>query len=107
MNSKVATPVSQNFEFAPTEVGALRQQCPNSRARPKPSDVPGHRIEIELVDEQGQPVPGEEYCITDPDGCERRGYLDRNGFAREEGIKRAGECKISFPKLDKDAWRRA
>jgi len=64
-----------------------------------------HWIEIELYDEEtGEPVPGEEYWVKDPDGVDRRGYLDENGFAREEGIQNPGNCQIQFPRLEKQAW---
>lgn len=62
-------------------------------------------IEIELVDEEDQPVPGERYEITLPDGRVARGTLDQNGFARLEGIVQ-GTCQITFPELDRDAWER-
>ncbi len=61
-------------------------------------------IEIELVDEEKNPVPGERYKITLPDGeTVAEGTLDDKGFARVEGIEQ-GSCKITFPELDKDAW---
>ena len=63
-------------------------------------------IEIELVDEEDEPVPGEKYKITLPDGSVAQGTLDQNGFARVEGID-SGTCQITFPKLDKDAWETA
>ncbi len=63
-------------------------------------------IEIELVDEEDNPVPGEKYKITLPDGSVAQGTLDQNGFARVEGID-SGTCQITFPKLDKDAWETA
>lgn len=63
-------------------------------------------IEIELVDEEDNPVPGEKYKITLPDGSVAQGTLDQNGFARVEGID-PGTCQITFPDLDKDAWERA
>jgi len=63
-------------------------------------------IEIELVDEEDNPVPGERYEITTPDGRVKRGTLDENGFARVEGV-RPGECKVAFPRLDKEAWKKA
>jgi hypothetical protein len=63
-------------------------------------------IEIELVDEAGEPVPGESYEITLPDGTTTKGTLDGQGFARVEGID-PGTCKVTFPNLDKDAWKRA
>ena len=41
-----------------------------------------------------------------PDGSVASGSLDPKGFARIEGIE-PGQCKISFPDLDKDAWEKA
>ncbi|MDI6755540.1 MAG: type VI secretion system tip protein TssI/VgrG [Thermodesulfobacteriota bacterium] len=63
-------------------------------------------IEIELVDEDGNPVPGETYLITTPDGAVAQGTLDEKGLARVEGMD-PGTCKITFPALDKDAWEKA
>lgn len=61
-------------------------------------------IEIELVDEADQPVPGERYRITLPDGATvAEGTLDEKGFARVEGID-PGTCKVTFPELDQEAW---
>ena len=63
-------------------------------------------IAIQLVDEEDQPVPGEKYHITLPDGeTVAQGTLDQNGSVRLEGIQ-PGSCKISFPNLDKDAWKK-
>ncbi|MBE0616897.1 MAG: hypothetical protein IH608_03065 [Proteobacteria bacterium] len=62
-------------------------------------------IEIELVDEEDDPVPGERYEIALPDGSVASGTLDQNGFARVDGID-PGTCQITFPELDKDAWER-
>ena|SRR5437867_65437 len=63
-------------------------------------------IEIELVDEDDKPVPGEKYKITLPDETVAQGTLDEKGFARVDGIEPV-TCKITFPDLDKDAWKRA
>jgi hypothetical protein len=64
-------------------------------------------IEIELVDEENQPVPGERYRITLSDGKTlAEGTTDANGQARVNDIDR-GTCKITFPDLDKDAWKEA
>jgi len=62
-------------------------------------------IEIEMVDEEDEPVPGEKYKITLPDDSVAQGTLDDKGFARIEGIDQ-GTCKITFPELDKDAWEK-
>ncbi len=64
-------------------------------------------IEIEMVDMDDQPVPGEAYEITLPDGeTVASGTLDEKGLARVEGIE-AGTCKVSFPDLDQAAWEKA
>jgi hypothetical protein len=61
-------------------------------------------IEIELLDDRNEPVPGEKYRITLPDGkTVADGTLDEKGWARVEGFE-PGECKVSFPDLDKDVW---
>jgi len=62
-------------------------------------------IEIELVDEKSKPVPGEKYRVTLPEGTVvAEGALDTKGFARVDGID-PGTCKVTFPNLDKDAWK--
>lgn len=61
---------------------------------------------IELVDEQGQPVPGERYEVVLTDGSKRHGVLDGYGKGKVEGIE-PGTCKVSFPRLDTEVWRKA
>src|SRR5580658_5375595 len=63
-------------------------------------------IAIKLVDEQNDPVPGEPYSITLPDGSVAEGTLDENGFARVDGIE-PGTCQITFPQRDTEAWKSA
>jgi hypothetical protein len=61
-------------------------------------------IEIELVDEQGKPVPGVRYEIGRPNGTPlSTGRLDDLGLARVDGIP-AGEYQVGFPDLDGKAW---
>jgi len=63
-------------------------------------------IEIEMVDEDDKPVTGMAYRITLPDGeTVAEGTLDEKGFARVEGFE-PGSCKITFPRLDQDAWEK-
>jgi hypothetical protein len=62
-------------------------------------------IKIKLVDKDGQPVQGERYRIELPDGTVRQGILDSKGQAHIGGID-PGNCQITFPNLDKDAWER-
>jgi len=62
-------------------------------------------IELQLFDEQGNPIAGERYRVTLPDGRTlSEGTTDENGFARVSNID-PGNCKITFPRLDKDAWK--
>ena len=60
-------------------------------------------IGIVLVDEAGEPVSGERYEVTLPNGRKKSGVTDAEGRAKIENIK-PGSCTITFPKLDKDAW---
>jgi len=76
-----------------TGVGSATQSCPLVW------------IEIELVDEENQPVPGEQYRIELPDGSVVEGSLDSQGKARRDGIP-PGNCKVTFPNLDKEAWEK-
>ena len=60
-------------------------------------------IELEMVDDKGRPVPGLAYVIEASDGTVYDGVLDDDGRARVDGIE-PGDCRITFPDLDKDAW---
>lgn len=62
-------------------------------------------IEIELVGEDSKPIAGEPYRVITPEGTEASGTLDEKGLARIDYI-RPGTCKVSFPNLDKDAWKK-
>lgn len=62
-------------------------------------------VEIELVDEDGQPWPDEYYEVTLPDGKIRKGYLDKDGRAHIH-LPKAEETTVSFPRLDSEAWER-
>lgn len=56
-------------------------------------------LEIELVDEEGVPVPRHDFLVLDDSGAEHRGKLNEKGFARLEGFL-GPKCKVSFPNLD-------
>lgn len=72
---------------------------------PEEEEVVTSWVEIELVDEAGQPWPDEYYEVTLPDGKIRKGYLDQNGRARIL-LPEAAQTQLSFPKLDAEAWER-
>lgn len=63
-------------------------------------------IEIEMVDEEGQPWPNEEYELTLADGSVKRGQLNARGLAHVN-LPEKMVCQIGFPKLDRRAWERA
>ena len=60
-------------------------------------------IEVQLVTEAGDPVPGAHYRVEMSDGSVWDSSLDEKGVGRVDNID-PGTCKISFPDLDKDAW---
>ena len=60
-------------------------------------------IEIILVGEDGKPIPNERYKITSPTGEIQEGRLNEHGQAGYYKIE-PGNCKVTFPDLDKDAW---
>ena len=91
-------------EIVPGRTAESDSSSPAKAHKPDPEATSW--IEIELVDEQDQPVSGERYEVEVPGGAVSRGSLDQNGYARIEGIE-AGTCKISFPELDQDAWETA
>lgn len=72
----------------------------------EPKAVEMSWVEIKLLDEADQPVPGEAYRVTAPNGASVEGVLDENGWAHVE-VPGRGDCQITFPHLDKDAWERA
>lgn len=78
------------------EAGPLAPAAP-----PPPPEVgPGLTwIEIRLVDASGEPVRGEKYRVTAPNGKVFEGHTDSDGRAKVEGIV-AGMCEVTFPDLD-------
>jgi hypothetical protein len=63
-------------------------------------------VEIELVDDNDEPVPGARYRVTLPDGSVDEGTLDAKGFARVAGFE-PGACKVEFPDFDGEIWDKA
>lgn len=59
-------------------------------------------IEIELVDEQGNPWTG-PYELLLPGGEVQRGTVGEDGIVRVENI-RSGACNFSLPELDAGCW---
>jgi hypothetical protein len=85
--------------FGTGDVGSAVQPC---QLRPKPKPI--YWIELEMIGEDDQPIPWEEYEVTLPGGEMVSGYLDDRGWARIDNIEIAGTCRICFPLLDQEAW---
>jgi hypothetical protein len=96
--------VERRLSFAPGP--ALRGDLEEAGQAPRGQVERKRRswIVIELLDEAGAPVPGEEYCVVAPDGTEVVGRLDSAGRARVREID-PGSCKVHFPRLDSETWR--
>ena len=62
-------------------------------------------LEIELLDEDGEPAAHEKYKVIDSAEKEKTGTLDGNGYTKVEGLK-PGSCKVIFSELNEDAWGR-
>ena len=60
-------------------------------------------IEIELVGEDDEPIPGVGYRIELPDGKTAEGSLDESGWARVSNVAE-GKCKMTFAGLDQECW---
>ena len=60
-------------------------------------------IEVELVGEDDKPITGELVRIVVPDGRVYKSSTDHEGKVRVEGFE-AGNCQITFPNLDQEAW---
>lgn len=85
---------------ADTQFGAAE---PGNTVTPCVKDEP-QWIEIELLGEDGAPIPGASYQIELTDGSTIEGKLDDHGRAYIGDIAKPGNCIITFPELDKDAW---
>ncbi|CAG0996674.1 hypothetical protein PHYC_02607 [Phycisphaerales bacterium] len=63
-------------------------------------------IEVSLVDMSGNPICGEEVEVTDPDDDLHYATTNDKGVARVEYLTE-GTCKVTFPRLDGEAWEPA
>lgn len=86
--------------------GGSKPPPPQEATPPPKRKSTVHWVSIKLVDEEGNPVPGVAYEIELPDGTKAKGKLDDYGGARYDGLAAAGQCKVTFPELDKDVWKR-
>ena len=62
-------------------------------------------IEMEVVDEDGKPMPGQAYQCMMPDGRIEHGNLDSKGRVRFDGID-PGNCAFTLTDVAPDLWAR-
>jgi hypothetical protein len=91
------------------EAGSLRVLGSEARieeqAEREPNEiVETHSVMIELIDAEGNPVPGEPFRIELPDGTVRSLTLDDEGKAHVTGIEQPGTCQVCFYKRDAAIW---
>jgi len=70
------------------------------------TEEPDSYVNIRLVGEDGNGLPGMRYRIVLPDSSVREGRLDGGGSATVRG-RFSGTCKVTFPDLDAGAWEAA
>jgi len=91
-------------EMTPREAELAARETAQAAAAAEPApEEETTWLEIELVDEEGNPVPGEQYQVELPDGVIRVGRLDAQGRASLKGLD-PGTCKVTFPNLDEPKW---
>jgi type VI secretion system secreted protein VgrG len=99
-----AQPGSSSSPPAPTPPAAQGPPPPTHDPNAPENQDKTHWVEIVLKDQNGHPVPSERYRVTLPDGSVYTGTTDSNGMAHIPNID-PGNCQITFPGLDQDAWR--
>src|SRR5207245_932048 len=74
---------------------------------PRPAKSPQATwIQVQLLDENGKPVPNAKYQVELSDGSTRSGTLNQQGSVRFEDID-PGDCQVSFPEIDANEWQPA
>ena len=80
---------------------------PAPASTPRPAKSPQATwIEVQLLDENGKPVPNAKYQVELSDGSTRSGTLNQQGSVRFEDID-PGDCQVSFPEIDANEWNPA
>lgn len=97
-------PIAANTAYQLTQdMAQTMGVIPTTGEKPEEQKEKKAWIEIILVDKAGEPMPGIKYKITSPSGEIKEGRLNKHGQASYHKIE-PGDCKITFPDLDKDAW---
>ncbi|PRP91451.1 hypothetical protein ENSA5_55680 [Enhygromyxa salina] len=94
-------------KISPTAIPELAPPVA-STFEPSPMfDEQPHWVELCLVGENEEPIPGVRCEVTLPSGKVVRRRSDRHGLVRIEGITTPGACSLTLPDLDQNAWEPA
>lgn len=89
-----------------TDSPAAEPQAPARKPPKKSSDAPVKTwVAVQLIDDDGDPVPNVPYKVTLPDGSVMTGSLDDQGIVRFDEID-PGDCLVSFPEIHAKEWKR-
>src|SRR5438105_3223331 len=92
--------IKDNEPRCPT-CGSVKHDWTIIRGNTRVLQVTNAWIELELVDDDGEPAAGVAYQVELPTGALRQGDLNEAGFVRLERIP-PGVCRVSFPDRDVD-----
>jgi hypothetical protein len=81
-----------------------RRSAPSASSSSSSSAPEKTWVDIQLLDPDGNPVPGAKYKLKITDGSVRDGSLDDDGRVRVSGID-PGSCTVWFPEYDAKEWR--
>jgi hypothetical protein len=101
-------PASQSGGVTPGDAQQAVQQQSQDPAPPEtvqPCPTAKTWVEFCLVDMEGNPVSGQRYQATLPDGSTPQGTLGKSGCVRFNNIQ-PGTASISFLDLDGESWER-
>ena len=85
-----------------SQIDSMAQNSPGTPMKvPCPADATW--IEVQLLDQDQNPVPGEKYHIKLPDSSIMEGTLDSNGKVRFDNIV-PGQAEVTFPDIDSREW---
>jgi len=73
-------------------------------AEAEPINDEDFSVAIELIGEDHEPLAGIRYRLELPDGKISEGVTGDDGQAFLWGLTKAGDCKLTFPDLDTEAW---
>jgi uncharacterized Zn-binding protein involved in type VI secretion len=92
--------------FTRAECNPKAAEAVTRQVAPPPPATGTTWVEVEVVDNDGKPMPYQKVRVTDSGGTARIAYSDPKGIARVDGMAK-GDCKITLADLDRSSWEAA